>query len=67
MLILISFFLGIDRQLAEHIAHLFIRDPISVFKEKLDQDDKNDTDHFEVNFKSNYLTLVSAKSFRVPL
>ena len=40
--------LGIDRQLAEHVAHLFVRDPISVFKEKLVQDDENDTDHFEV-------------------
>ena len=41
-------FPGIDRQLAEHIAHLFIRDPISVFEEKLHQDNENDTDHFEV-------------------
>ena len=41
-------FLGVDRQMAEHIAHLFIRDPISLFKEKLFQDDENDTDHFEV-------------------
>ncbi len=45
----ISFlFLGIDSQMAEHIAHLFVRDPISVFKEKLYQDNENDTDHFEV-------------------
>ena len=34
--------------LAKHIAHLFIRDPISLFAEKLVQDVENDTDHFEV-------------------
>lgn len=39
---------GIDKLLAQHIAHLFIRDPISVFKERLNLDDENDSDHFEV-------------------
>lgn len=39
---------GIDDLLAKHVAHLFIRDPISLFAEKLDQDVENDTDHFEV-------------------
>jgi glutamate--cysteine ligase catalytic subunit len=34
--------------LARHIAHLFIRDPLVVFKETLDQDDKNQSEHFEV-------------------
>lgn len=34
--------------MAQHIAHLFIRDPISVFKERLNLDDENDSDHFEV-------------------
>lgn len=38
---------GVDPAIAMHVAHLFIRDPISVFKEKLDQDDENETDHFE--------------------
>lgn len=38
---------GVDELLAEHIAHLFIRDPISLFAEKLDLDDEVDTDHFE--------------------
>ena len=38
---------GVDDLLAEHIAHLFIRDPISLFAEKLDLDDEVDTDHFE--------------------
>lgn len=39
---------GIDEILAKHIAHLFIRDPISLFAEKLEQDVENDSDHFEV-------------------
>ena len=58
------FCLGIDHLLAQHIAHLFIRDPISLFSEKINQDDANDTDHFEVmhllsypNIKVSTLTL----------
>ena len=39
---------GIDEPLSKHLAHLFIRDPISLFSEKLDQNDEEDTDHFEV-------------------
>lgn len=38
---------GVDDRLAHHIAHLFIRDPIVVFSETLDQDDAVETDHFE--------------------
>ncbi len=37
--------------MARHIAHLFIRDTVSVFAEKIDQDDTQDSDHFE-NFQS---------------
>jgi glutamate--cysteine ligase catalytic subunit len=40
---------GIDRLLSQHIAHLFIRDTISLFSEKVHQNDLEDTDHFEVN------------------
>lgn len=39
---------GIDRQLAQHVAHLFIRDPVSLFSEKIHQDNTKDSDHFEV-------------------
>ena len=39
---------GLDDLLAQHIAHLFIRDPISLFAEKLEQDVERETDHFEV-------------------
>jgi hypothetical protein len=39
---------GIDELLSKHIAHLFIRDPIVIFSELIDQDDSQSTDHFEV-------------------
>lgn len=39
---------GVDELLANHIAHLFIRDPLVVFSETVDQDDSLSTDHFEV-------------------
>jgi glutamate--cysteine ligase catalytic subunit len=38
----------IDHLLAQHIAHLFIRDSVSLFSEKVHQDDETETDHFEV-------------------
>ena len=41
---------GIDDLLSKHIAHLFIRDPIVIFSELLDQDDSQSADHFEVCF-----------------
>jgi hypothetical protein len=39
---------GIDDLLSKHISHLFIRDPVVVFTETIDQDDSASTDHFEV-------------------
>lgn len=41
----------IDHLLAQHIAHLFIRDSVSLFSEKVHQDDLKDTDHFEVKLQ----------------
>jgi glutamate--cysteine ligase catalytic subunit len=38
---------GMDDRLATHFAHLFIRDPIVIFKEDLEILDLNKTDHFE--------------------
>ena len=40
--------LDVDDLLAQHIAHLFIRDPVYLLAEKIHQDDYKDTDHFEV-------------------
>ncbi|KAK3378062.1 glutamate-cysteine ligase-domain-containing protein [Podospora didyma] len=38
---------GMDDRLATHFAHLFIRDPIVIFNEDLQELDLNKTDHFE--------------------
>ena len=40
---------GVDDLLAKHIAHLFIRDPLVLFSELIDQDDTISMDHFEVS------------------
>lgn len=48
---------GIDDLLSKHIAHLFIRDPIVVFSELIDQDDSESTDHFENIQSTNWQTL----------
>ena len=47
---------GIDHLLAQHIAHLFIREPISLFKEKLTIDD-HESDHFENIQSTNWQTM----------
>ena len=41
--------IGVDDLLAQHVAHLFIRDSISLFAEKLEQSVENESDHFEVS------------------
>lgn len=48
---------GVDDLLAKHIAHLFIRDPIVIFNELLNQDDKKSMDHFENIQSTNWQTL----------
>ena len=40
---------GLDHLLAQHVAHLFIRDPLTLFEEKIHLDDANESDHFEVS------------------
>ena len=47
----------IDHLLAQHIAHLFIRDSVSLFSEKVHQDDLEDTDHFENIQSTNWQTM----------
>lgn len=48
---------GIDKLLAQHIAHLFIRDTVSLFSEKIYQNDLEDTDHFENIQSTNWQTM----------
>ncbi|XP_012278557.1 glutamate--cysteine ligase catalytic subunit [Orussus abietinus] len=48
---------GIDRLLAQHVAHLFIRDTVSLFLEKVNQNDLEDIDHFENIQSTNWQTM----------
>jgi len=46
---------GIDPTLAQHISHLFIRDPLVVFSGAVEEiDDKTETDHFESIQSTNW-------------
>lgn len=47
----------IDHLLALHISHLFIRDPLAIYTELLDQDDTQSTDHFENINSTNWQSL----------
>lgn len=46
-----------DRPLAKHFAHLFIRDPLVLFNERIHQDNSTSTDHFENIQSTNWQTL----------
>ncbi|KAL7415490.1 glutamate-cysteine ligase catalytic subunit [Mrakia frigida] len=48
---------GLDEPLAHHIAHLYIRDPLVIFTETLEQDNSLSTDHFENIQSTNWQTL----------
>lgn len=48
---------GIDHNMAQHIAHLFIRDTVSLFSEKVNQNDEEETDHFENIQSTNWQTM----------
>ncbi|QPG75894.1 hypothetical protein FOA43_003280 [Brettanomyces nanus] len=48
---------GFDQQLALHFAHLYIRDPLVIFAEKINQDNTKETDHFENIQSTNWQTL----------
>jgi glutamate--cysteine ligase catalytic subunit len=40
--------IGMDERLSTHFAHLFIRDPLVIFQETLDEPPEGKSDHFEV-------------------
>ena len=40
---------GVDERLARHIAHLWIRDPLVVFSDRIAVDDTKSSEHFEVS------------------
>ncbi|KAG8957355.1 hypothetical protein FRC03_010225 [Tulasnella sp. 419] len=48
---------GVDDVMAKHIAHLFIRDPLVILSDSIDQDDQTSSDHFENIQSTNWQTL----------
>jgi len=48
---------GIDNTLARHIAHLFIRDPLVIYNDKIEIDDDKRADHFENIQSTNWQTV----------
>jgi glutamate--cysteine ligase catalytic subunit len=49
---------GIDEKLAKHLSHLFIRDPLVMYKGKIKElDDKTHSDHFENIQSTNWQTV----------
>jgi len=48
---------NIEEPVAKHVAHLFIRDTVSLFEETLHPDDENDTDQFENIQSTNWQTM----------
>ena len=48
---------GVDENLAHHLAHLFVRDPLVIFEDAIDIDDSVYTDHFENIQSTNWQTV----------
>jgi len=44
----------VPKRLADHVAHLFTRDPLVIFKERVEVDDTKTTEHFEVNVRLQF-------------
>ncbi|KAH9508372.1 hypothetical protein Btru_050935 [Bulinus truncatus] len=45
---------GVDQQLAKHVAHLFVRDPLLLLAEQINQHEENETTHFDNIQTSNW-------------
>lgn len=48
---------GLDANLAHHLAHLFIRDPLVIFEGSIEVDDNLTTEHFESIQSTNWQTV----------
>jgi len=48
---------GVDALLARHVAHLFVRDPLTIFRERLDLDNAQVGDHWENIQSTNWGTV----------
>ncbi|PRP79117.1 hypothetical protein PROFUN_11673 [Planoprotostelium fungivorum] len=53
---------GIDDVLSTHIAHLFTRDPLVIYRDRVDIDDLHEGDHFENINSTNWQTV----RFKIP-
>ncbi|KAI8055820.1 glutamate-cysteine ligase-domain-containing protein [Syncephalis plumigaleata] len=47
----------VDERLARHVAHLFIRDPLVIYRELVEQDNSKSSDHFENIQSTNWQTM----------
>lgn len=48
---------GVDEVLAQHVAHLFARDPLVTFGDRIEIDDQRETDHWENLQSTNWQSL----------
>jgi len=48
---------GVDAVLAKHVAHLFARDPLVIFPDRIELDDKANSDHWESLQSTNWQTV----------
>eukprot|EP01133_Synstelium_polycarpum_P004382 gene4382-5127_t len=48
---------GVDDLLAKHYAHLFIRDPLVIYADRIEIDDSKNADHFENIQSTNWQTV----------
>ncbi|XP_065365246.1 glutamate--cysteine ligase-like [Calliphora vicina] len=48
---------GVDHVMAQHVAHIFMRDPLLMFSSNVDQNDEKDTGHFDNINTSTWQTL----------
>ncbi|KAF8125709.1 glutamate-cysteine ligase-domain-containing protein [Boletus edulis] len=48
---------GVDKLLSKHMAYIFIRDPLVIFSETIDQDDEASNYHFENLQSTNWQTV----------
>ena len=60
---------GVDKHLARHIAHLFVRDPLVIRPDRIHLNDTIETDHFENLQSTNWQTVrwTPPPKGRVPL
>ena len=48
---------GVDPVLAKHVAHLFSRDPLVIFPDRVELDDRSNSDHWESIQSTNWQTV----------